>query len=123
VLVGDPLGTAKQLVGGCSEVDGVGAPIGGVAAAFDQASILEFVDESDHHVAMDAHGVGQPLLGLALAAREVHEQPEVTRPHAQRRQALSEPMRAVSAELGKQEAGSAGKWMIRCSWYDGHSEC
>jgi hypothetical protein len=62
----------------------MGAPIGGVAA-FDESSILEFVDEADHHVAVDAHGVREPLLGLSIASREVHEQPEVTRPNAQRR--------------------------------------
>ena len=85
MLVGDTLGTAEQVVGGGGEVNGVGAPIGGVAAAFDESSILEFVDEADHHVAVDAHGVREPLLGLSIASREVHEQPEVTRPNAQRR--------------------------------------
>jgi hypothetical protein len=122
VLVGDTLGTAEQVVGGAGEVDRVSTPIGGVAAAFDESSILEFVDEADHHVAVDAHGVCEPLLGLPLASREVHEQPEVTRPHAQRRQALGELMRAVRAELGQQEAGSAGQRVTSCPCRDvGHS--
>ena len=122
VLVGDTLGTAEQVVGGAGEVDRVGTPIGGVAAAFDESSILEFVDEADHHVAVDAHGVCEPLLGLPLASREVHEQSEVTRPHAQRRQALGELMRAIRAELGQQEAGSAGQRVNPESFTHGTAE-
>ena len=36
------------------------------ATALDQTAMLELIDEANHHVAMNAHGVGQVLLGLAL---------------------------------------------------------
>lgn len=85
LLVGDTLGAWERFGGGRGEVDGVCASVGGVPVAFDQSTIFEFVDEADHHVAVDAHGVGELLLGLSLAAREVHEETEVTRPHTQRR--------------------------------------
>lgn len=62
LLVGDTFGLGHQLVGGRGEMDGVGAPIGGVAAALDESATFEFIDQPDHHVAVDAQGVGKLLL-------------------------------------------------------------
>jgi hypothetical protein len=81
LLVGGALGAGKQVVSGGGEVQGVGAPVGGVAAAFDESAVFQIIDQTHHHVAVDAHGVGELLLRLSLVLRQVHEQSEVTRPH------------------------------------------
>ena len=88
-------------------------PVGRVAPALHESAFLHGVDQTHHDVAVDAHGVGQSLLGLALAAREMHQQAEVRRLHAQRRQAPGELLRAVRAELGEQEADTAGQRRTR----------
>jgi hypothetical protein len=107
------VGFGQQVVGRVGEVEGVGPPVGRVAVAFHESAFLHGVDKPHHHVAMDAHGVGQLLLGLALPAGEVHEQAEVRRLYAQGREAPGELLRAVCAELGEQEAGAAGERRAR----------
>jgi len=115
LLVGGALGVREEVVSGGREVQGVGASIGGVATALDQSAVLEVVDEADHRVAVDAQGIGEPLLGLSLIFREVHEQPEVTWPDPQRRQAGRELVRASGAQLREQETGSVGEQAARCA--------
>jgi hypothetical protein len=66
LLAGGTLGAGKQVVGGGGEVEGVGASVGGVATAFDESSVFEVIDETDHRVAVDAQGIGELLLGLSL---------------------------------------------------------
>ncbi len=84
----------------------VGAPVGGVASPLHQSPVFEVVDEPDHDVAVDAHRVGELLLGLPVASCQVGEQDEVPGVQAQRRQPFGKPRDGVEAELGKQEAGT-----------------
>ncbi|GAA0368586.1 hypothetical protein GCM10009541_08800 [Micromonospora gifhornensis] len=113
VLVGDPAGAGEQ--GACcvGQVDGVGAAVGGVSPTFDQPAMLKVVEKSDHDLAVDAEHVGELLLGASFAALKVHEQPEVIRCDAQRRQSRCEGLRGVEPELGEQEVGSAGQRPVR----------
>lgn len=113
LLVGGALGAGEKVVCGGGEVEGVRATIGRVAATLDEPPAFEVVDETDHHIAVDAHDVGELLLGLPLVPREMHEQPEMARPHAQRRQAVGELLRATGPQLRQQEAGTARERRFR----------
>jgi hypothetical protein len=105
MLVGRLLRLGEQVARGGGEVDGVRAPVAAMAAALDQSACLEVVDESDHLVAVDAHGVGELLLGLPVGGGKVAEQPVMAGADAQRSQPLGEPCGAVKAKLGQQEPG------------------
>ena len=112
--IGGPLCVRKQLAGRSGEVDGMRPPVGRVTAAFDEASLFEVIDEADHRVAVDGKAVGKLLLGLTVRGSQMHEQAEVAGLQAQRRKALSEPLRGVGTDLGDQEPGTAGKRGAGC---------
>ena len=109
VFAGCVLRLGEQVAGGGGEVDGVRAPVAAVAAALGQPARLEVVDEPDHLVAVDAHRVGELLLGLPVGGGKVAEHSVVAGPDAQRPQPLGEPLGAVEAELGEQEPGLMGQ--------------
>lgn len=109
LLIGDLVCAGEQLVSGGGEEDGMGATIARVLPTFDEAALLEVVDEADHPVAVDPEGVGEPLLRLAVAVREVNQEPEMLRLDAERRQMLRESLRAVRSELREQEACPGGE--------------
>ncbi len=121
VLVGGALGAGEQFPCLGREEQGVGAAVAGVAATLDEAAGLEVVDEPDHLVAVDAHRVGELLLGSPVGVGEVGEQAEVPRAQAQGPQALGESVGSVVAELGEQKAGTVGQrgtgW---CGWGVAH---
>lgn len=77
VGVGGAFGLRQQLPGPAREVYGVGAAVVGMRMPPDEAAGFELVDEPDHGVAVDAHGVRKLLLTLAVADGEMAEQPEV----------------------------------------------
>jgi hypothetical protein len=91
----------------------MGATIARVLPTLDEATVLEVVDEADHPVAVNPEGVGEPLLRLAVALREVNQEPEMLGLYAERRQMLCESLRAVRPELREQEAcpGSERGWL------------
>jgi hypothetical protein len=45
---------------------GVGAAVTGVATSLDKATVFKIVDQANHGVAVDGHGVGELLLGLPV---------------------------------------------------------
>lgn len=117
MFVGGALGTGEQFPCPWGEEQGVGASVVGVAAALDEAAVLEVVDEPDHLVAVDAHRVGELLLGSPVGRGQVGEQPEVPRAQAQGPQALGESVGSVEAEHGEQKAGTvAQQGTGRCGW-------
>jgi hypothetical protein len=123
LLIGDPSGAWEQVVGGRGEMDGVGTPVSWMAAAFNESTLLELIDDAHHRVAVKAHGVGELLLGTPLTVDQMHQQPEVARPQAQMLQSVRELVRAVGAELGEQEACPAGeRGTERMLWSFGHAE-
>ena len=99
VLVGDLAGPGEQFARRCGQVDGVGAAVAGMPATFDQIALFEVVEQADHDLAVDAQRVGELLLGVPFAAFEVHQEPEVVRCDAQRRQPRGERLRDVEAQL------------------------
>jgi hypothetical protein len=116
LLIGDLVRAGEQLVCGRREEDGMGATIARVLPTLDEAAVLEVVDEADHPVAVDPEGVGEPLLRLAVAMREVNQEPEMLGLDAERRQTLCESLRAVRSELREQEAcpgGESGRLGLR----------
>jgi len=104
VFVGGALGPDEQLPCLAREEQRVSAAVVGMAATLDESAGLEVVDERDHLVAVDAHRIGELLLGSPVDTGQVGEQPEVPRTKAQRPQALGKSVGCVEAELGEQEA-------------------
>ena len=88
-------------------MEGVGAPVVGVAAAFGERAVLEVVDKCDRGAAVDPERSAQCLLGLALVGGEVAEHPEVSRVEVEWGEALGEAAMPVRAQLHQQEAGTA----------------
>jgi carbon monoxide dehydrogenase subunit G len=61
----------QQPAGRRGEMQCVGASIGAMSASLHEATVFELVDEANHGVAVDGHGVGelQSRLGLILFNR------------------------------------------------------
>jgi len=79
VLVGGALRLGEQFTGGVGEPHGVCAPIARVAAAQHEPTLLEVIDEADHRIAVDVHGISELLLGPAVGGRQMDQQAEVLR--------------------------------------------
>lgn len=94
------------------EVNRVGAPVGGVASSLHESPVFEVVDEPGHDVAVEAHRVGEVLLGLPVVSCQAGEQAEMRGAQAQRPQPFAEPRGGAEAELGDQEAGTLGQRVV-----------
>jgi len=106
VRAGHALGLLHQALRRGAEIQGVGAPVARVPPPFDQPARFELVDQAHHHVAMHTQAIGQLLLGLALGAGQLQQEPEVPGLQPQRPQLMGKALGGVAAELGEQEAGS-----------------
>ena len=53
VLLGDAFEVGQQVAPGVRQVEGVRAPVGGVASSLGEPTLLEVVDEGDHGAAVD----------------------------------------------------------------------
>src|SRR5699024_5066283 len=66
VLVGDSLCFGQQVVCVVGEMHGVRTTVIRVPLPSYQSPLFEFVDDSDHRVAVNPHRIREPLLGLSV---------------------------------------------------------
>jgi len=99
----------KQFVASSGQVQLVGAPVGGVAAALQEAALLEVVDEGHDGAAVEHERPAQCLLRLAFLRDDVAEHAEVPRVKAERGKALREAPMLVSAQLRQQERSALAR--------------
>jgi hypothetical protein len=109
VCVGGSLGFGEQNARAVGEDECVRAAVVRMTVAFDELSLFELVNELDHLVAVQAHGVGELLLGGAVCVGELAEQLEVAGAEAERREAFSEPVGGTEPELGQQQPDPFGE--------------
>ncbi|GDY70663.1 hypothetical protein SAV31267_001480 [Streptomyces avermitilis] len=76
-VVDQGLGLGVQAAAGREYVDGVGAAVGGMAAALHQAALLHLVDQADHHVAVHVQRPGELVLTEAVLLDQQVEQAEL----------------------------------------------
>lgn len=105
----DSFGPRQEGVGGGEEVDGVGAAVGGMPTAFDQAASLEVVDQGDHHVAVDIERLAEFLLGAAVVLAEQLQHAEMPGLDVERGEQVGEPVRGMEAQLADEEGGVGGQ--------------
>lgn len=86
-------------------MNGVGTSIAGMAPPLNEAAAFQLIDEADHHVAVQPHGIGQLLLGLAVAFRQLGQNAELFGVQAQRLEAFGETLGCMRPELGQQKTG------------------
>ena len=108
------------------QVQRVGAAVGGVAPAFDQAALLEFVDQEDHPGRVEPDELAERLLGEPLVGGQPGEHPGVAGLEAERGELFAEPPGQVESELDQQVGevflagtGRAGRGLFhvpRVSW-------
>jgi hypothetical protein len=63
-------GFGVELTAGGQQVHGVGAAIGGMAAAFNETAQLHVVDQADHDVAVDVQRLAHLVLAQAILLDE-----------------------------------------------------
>jgi hypothetical protein len=72
-------GAREQLPPHRGETNRVSSSVTRVRMAFDEPVLLEFVDKPNHGIAVDAHRVGQLLLGLTVGEGELAKDSELAR--------------------------------------------
>jgi len=85
------------------QVQSVGAPVGGVPPTFDQAALLELVDQEYHPGGVEPDELTEGLLRQPLAGGQLDEHPGVARLQAERRDPFAELPGQVRPELYQQE--------------------
>jgi len=85
------------------QVQRVGASVGGVSLAFDQAALFEFVDQEDHPGGVEPDELAESLLRQPLIGSQPDEHSGVTRFQAERREPFAELPGQVRPELHQQE--------------------
>ncbi len=100
-----PLGFGQQGVRGGQEMQGVGAPVSGVAATLHEVAFLEVVHQADHDIAVDLQRLAELLLRAAVVGAQEFQHAEVTGLDAQRRQQITEAVRGMEAQLAEEESG------------------
>jgi hypothetical protein len=86
-------------------MDGVAAPVGGVAPALQEPGRLAVVDDRDHGARVDPQPVGQLLLGDAVVGAEHGDHGELARVEAEGLHGLGEAAAGGQAELGQEKPG------------------
>ena len=81
------------------QVQRVGAPVGGVAPAFDQAALFELVDQEDHPGRVEPDELAEGLLGESLVRGQPGEHPGVAGLEAERGKPFAELPGQVESEL------------------------
>jgi EmrB/QacA subfamily drug resistance transporter len=100
-------GFGVQLAPGGQQMHGVGAAIGWMTPAFNEATLLQVVDQADHDVAMDAQRLAHLMLAEAVLLDEQAEHAEVARVDAHRCQQVDELLLHVDAQLRDEARGVA----------------
>jgi len=93
----------EALPPGGGDVQGVVAPVVGVAAALEEPVALELVDERDELAGQQPELDRQGLLGASRGAGDGPEQSSVRRGELQRCEVLGEAQPRQAADLGQQE--------------------
>ena len=109
VRVGDGRSLVQKPPRRRGQMDGMGAPVAGMAAPLDEPAHLEIVEKADHRVPVDRHQVRKLLLRLAVRRGEVGEQTKVPGLQAKRGKAVGEHLGRVKSHLGEQEPWTLGK--------------
>jgi hypothetical protein len=90
------------------QVQRVGAPVGGVATAFDQAALLELVDQEHHPGGVEPDELAQGLLRQPLVGGQPEKHSGVPRLQAERREPFAELPGQVRSQLHQQEGEVTG---------------
>jgi hypothetical protein len=90
------------------QVQRVGAAVGWVAPAFDQAALLELVDQEDHPGGVEPDELAEGLLRQAFVGGQSDEHSSVARLQAERREPFAELPGQVHSELHQQEGEVPG---------------
>ena len=101
-----PLELGEHVSSLCRQVQGVRAPVLGVAAPLCESALLEVVDERDDRASVNPQRVAEGLLGLTLGGCEVAQHPEVPRMEVEAGEQLGEAPMRVGAQLDQQEGGT-----------------
>ncbi len=109
VARGQLLEPLQQLAAPRRQEELVGAPVGGVTAAFGEASLLEVVDQGHDGAPVHLQRLTQCLLGPTLTCSEMAEHAVVPRVQTERGEALGETTMSRRAELRQQKAGAAAR--------------
>ena len=99
---------AERVPAFLGQVQRVGASVGGVSLAFDQAALFEFVDQEDHPGGVEPDELAESLLRQPLICSQPDEHSGVTRFQAERREPFAELPGQVRPELHQQEGEVLG---------------
>jgi hypothetical protein len=88
------------------EVEGAHSSVGRNRLPFEQAALLERVDERDHAAGGDLQRLRQRLLGLPFGCGDVSQEDDLARVEVEAGHPLSPQTRRVEADLGEQEGGT-----------------
>jgi hypothetical protein len=108
MAVAGSLYLAERVPAFLGQVQRVGAAVGGVAPAFDQAALFELVDQEDHPGGVEPDELAEGLLRQSLVGGQPDEHSGVTRFQAERRESFAEFPGQVRSELHQQEGEVPG---------------
>jgi hypothetical protein len=112
---------AEHAVTLSGEVQGADAAVPGNRPPFEQAALLEPVDEGDHAAGRDLQFLCQRLLRLPFGRRDVSQQHHFARIKAETSHPFPPETRRVEPDLGQQEGGARhtqalGGGVSGCLW-------
>jgi len=111
MAVAGSLYLAERVPAFLGQVQRVGAAVGGVAPAFDQAALFELVDQEDHPGGVEPDELADGLLGQPLVGGQPEQHPGVPRLEAERGEPLAELPGHVEPKLDQQ----VGKILLACA--------
>ena len=116
VFVGGALGLGEECVRAVGQGERVSTAVVWMRPALDQLTFLEVVNELDHLVAVQAHGVSQLLLGQAFGAGQMAQELEMACAQPQGREPLGETVSGAESQLGEQESHALAQRAVHGSF-------